>query len=198
MVEYRATQKDISIDYLTGKTLITYMVERADRDALDSCRDKELRLTVKEWRDKRSLNANGYYWSLVGQIAKLHRLTETEVHNIYLMILGIPELFDGQKVYSVLPDTDETEKKVLGTSTYHLKPTSEVRVGRDGKAYRTYFMLNGSHEFDTEEFSRLLDCIIEDCKAEGIPTETPDEKARMMELYKAEYERKNHESFNSL
>ena len=88
----------------------------------------------------------------------------------------------------------ESRSKLVDILLKHLKLASNSKI----TTIKLIKELPKNIEFDTEEFSRLLDCIIEDCKAEGIPTETPDEKARMMELYRAEYERKNHESFNSL
>lgn len=50
--------------------------------------------------------------------------------------------------------------------------------------YRTYALLRGSHTFNREEMSRLIDTAVEGAKALGIETMTPDELKRMMEAYK--------------
>ena len=39
----------------------------------------------------------------------------------------------------------------------------------------------GSSTYDTAQMSRLIDNIIQDCKAQGIDTRTPEEVARMKE-----------------
>ena len=41
----------------------------------------------------------------------------------------------------------------------------------------------GSSEYDTRQMSRLIDMIVQDCKACGIPTATPEEIARMMDRW---------------
>lgn len=43
----------------------------------------------------------------------------------------------------------------------------------------------GSSSYDTVQMSRLIDLLIEDCKAQGIETATPDEIARYKEEWRA-------------
>lgn len=43
----------------------------------------------------------------------------------------------------------------------------------------------GSSEYDSRQMSRLIDMIVQDCKACGIPTATPEEIARMMDRWGA-------------
>ena len=65
MTEYKAIQKSVSTDYESGKRLITYEIQSGDSpESLEACKNKVLRLTVKQWKDKRSLDANSYYWQL--------------------------------------------------------------------------------------------------------------------------------------
>jgi hypothetical protein len=97
---------------------------------------------------------------------------------------GTLKLFDGKVAYTVLPDTDEASRTVDESETYHIKPTSNVREGTDGVMYRTYMLLKGSSEYNREEFSKLVNGLVDECLHCGIPTETPDEIARMMSLYK--------------
>lgn len=144
---------------------------------------------VKEHRQKRSLNANGYYWSLLGQLAKVMKISSTRIHNENLRKLGLVERIDGRVVTLALPDTDEAEMMVIESDTYHLKPTSQVRTGRDGVVYRTYVMLRGSSTFDKQEFSALLDFLIQDCQEQDIETITPQQKAEMMERYGVQIEK---------
>ena len=85
-------------------------------------------------------------------------------------------------MYVVIPDTEEASREADEAEKYHIKPTSEVREGKDGLMYRTYIMLKGSHEYNTTEFSRLIEGIIDECKQVGIETATPEEIANMISL----------------
>lgn len=43
--------------------------------------DKDLDITLKLYKEKRSLNANAYFHVLVEKIAGVHKVTHTEIHN---------------------------------------------------------------------------------------------------------------------
>ena len=75
----------------------------------------------------------------------------------------------------------------MEADAYHIKPTSEVKLGRDGKMYRTYYLLRGSSTYDTEEMSRLIDGLVDECKDAGIETLPPDELERMMKAYEEKH-----------
>ena len=103
--------------------------------------------------------------------------------------------FVGDKcVCMEIPDTDEAEEQVIEATTYHLKPTSGVMVGKDGITYRVYVMLRGSHEYSTKEMSILLDGLIEEAKGLGIPTLTPDELAEIRMYEQQAEDRRNDRS----
>lgn len=187
MIEYKAIQKNISLDYESGKKLITFMIEEGCTDqSIEFCREKPLMISIRPYRKKRSLDANAYYWKLIGVLAAKLRMSTSELHNRMLMEWGQLEMINNQFITVELPDTIEAEKRAYTAETYHLKPTSEVcRYGADMK--RKWLILRGSHEYNTEEFSHLLNGLIEECKWQGIPTETPDQIARMMAAYKEKY-----------
>lgn len=138
----------------------------------------EIRKTSK----KRSLDANAYYWTLVDKLSKALDISMSHCHNLMLRRYGTFKLFGGQVLYVVIPDTDEASKEADEAEECHIKPTSEVREGKDGLMYRTYIMLKGSHEYNTTEFSHLVNGLVDECKQVGIPTATPDEVAKMISL----------------
>ena len=141
--------------------------------------DREYDVEIKKHRKKRSLTANAYYWSLLTKLADALKAPTTLVHNLILRDYGQMERYGGKIVYVVLPDTAEAEDKAGRAETYHLKPTSQIKCGNDGQTYRTWMLLRGSSTYNTHEFSRLLDGLIEECKAVGIETMTPAELARL-------------------
>ena len=138
-------------------------------------------IKVTKHREKRSLDANAYYWQLIGKLAKAQNISNNYCHNVMLRRYGVLEEIDGKPMFLVIPDTDEAEKKADEAETYHIKPTSNVREGNDGKMYRTYMLLKGSSQMDTAEFSRLVSGLVDECRQCGIETLTPAELARMFE-----------------
>ena len=65
-------------------------------------------------------------------------------------------------------DTDEAEEQILEAEKTHLKPTSRVIEGQDGNIYRLYVLLKGSSAMDKEEFSALMDGILDECRQAGL------------------------------
>lgn len=138
-------------------------------------------LKVTKHSEKRSLDANAYYWQLINKLAGVLKISNNYCHNVMLRRYGVLEEFDGTPMYCVIPDTEEAEKKADESETYHIKPTSNVREGNDGVMYRTYMVLKGSSQYDTAEMSRLISGLVDECKQCGIETMTPDELARMFD-----------------
>ena len=167
-----------------GRPLITFEVyegQPALKIAQEYKDGARVALRVTKYNEKRSLDANAYYWQLLTKLAGLQKISNNYCHNVMLRRYGVLEEIDGKPVYLVIPDTDEAEKKADESETYHIKPTSNVREGNDGIMYRTYMLLKGSHEYSTAEFSRLVSGLVDECKQCGIETIPPDELARMFE-----------------
>lgn len=167
---------------MNRKQRVTVEVDEDFREQFDKLKDCALDIKIKKASKKRGLDANAYYWKLVGELAKHESISSPRCHNLMLRRYGALEEFDGKAVYIVLPDTDEAEKKADESETYHLKPTSQVKEGKDGKLYRTWMLLKGSSGFNTAEMSRLISGLRDECRQVGIPYETPDEIARIVSL----------------
>ena len=177
---------EISRDWKTGKSRVSLQIDKDVCEELDKLTDKELSVSIQQYREKRSLDANAYYWVLAGKLARVLDITNAAMHNILLRRYGAPEIINGELVYIMLPDTDEAEEKALESETYHVRPTSEVRVG-ERMNYRTYIMMKGSSTYNTKEMSDLIEGLISDCKDAGIETATPEEIERMMALYEKKH-----------
>lgn len=154
--------------------------------------DKEWEL--REHRNKRTRNQNSYYWELVGKVAKIASkdgLIAPKIHNLNLRALGLREVIGGNTVFVDIRDSDEAEEMALRSETLHLAPTSRTFQNKRGEMFRTYVMLRGSHSFNTTEMKALLDIMIEEAKAQGIETMTPNQLAEMARLeMEAENEQK--------
>lgn len=179
--------KSLGIDLMSRHQKLEIEIDSDIRKEYDKLKDKDkLRIRIVQYRKKRSLDANAYYWTLLTKFADVVGLSNPEAHNMMLRGYGQSEIFGGKAVYVTIPDTEEAEKKVNNATDYHLAPTSQVRLGNDGVMYRTYRLLRGSRTYDTKEMSRLIDGLITCCKEAGIPeTEiaSPNEKEILEERY---------------
>ena len=180
-MELTGTFAGLSEDFITGTAKIEFNIRERGRalDALPSIKDKKLRIKVVQFREKRSLNANSYYWQLLSQLADKLRVSKPFLHNTLLRRYGQIQLLDGKPMYLSIKDTEAVRKAIDEAEDYHLKPTAEVRVGKDGDNWRTYLMLKGSHELDTREMAILIDGIVDEAKEQGIQTLTPNELERL-------------------
>ena len=125
-------------------------------------------ITIKPHREKRSLDQNALYWATLTELAKHLKTSNAELHNIILSRYGQCERYDGQVVFVVLPDTPEAEKKAQEAETYHVKPTSQTKQGKDGQTYRTYILMRGSSTYNSEEMTRLIDGLMSECAECGL------------------------------
>ena len=73
----------VNVDFVTGVPKITFTVnEKAElMQGYDALKDVEL-LTIeaKQFRQKRSLNANAYAWKLITDIADVLRASKDEIY----------------------------------------------------------------------------------------------------------------------
>ena len=133
---------------------------------------------IKKHRNKRSLDANGYYWKLVTEIAEATKTSKNEVHNVLLRRYGQAQGIDGRLVTVYIPDTEKAAKQAILAEDYHIKPTSYVQVGSKGQVFRQYIMLRGSRTYDSREMAILIDGAISEAEQLGIQTLTPAELER--------------------
>ena len=163
--------------FLDGTFRISFLTRL--KPHLDDFAGKVVEVSVREKKARRGLDANAYYWTLLSQLADKLQTSKPALHNIMIGRYGQLFTIDGRPAYAVLPETEETAKKVEESTTLHLRPTSELKQGRDGRQWRTYMMMRGSHEYDTKEMSILIDGLVSECKDQGIETLTPRELAQM-------------------
>lgn len=139
--------------------------------------DKDLDIELKIHREKRSLNANAYFHLLVEKIAGVHKVTHTEIHNQLIADYG----FMDEEITNIILDDAIDWRRI---ETLHLKPTTATRMMDNGRLYRVYYVMRGSHTYNTAEMSRLIDGTVSEAKELGIETLSENELRRMVELWK--------------
>jgi hypothetical protein len=165
-------------DYKSDCWIVQFATPDAPRE-LEGMQDKDLNITVKQYRKHRSNDANAMYWSLLSEFARRMEIGNDEAHNIMLASYGQDEVIDGSLVYMRLPDTEEAERRIKTSATYHLRPTS--RVNEQG---RMYALIRGSSTYNTEEFSKLLNGLISECNLIGVPTASEKDIELALSNYK--------------
>lgn len=179
-MESKARLLDVSMDYETRRLRLLFEVDRDVAPEIDKMRDSDLRLKAVKWREKRSLDSNAYFHLLVNKIADTDNMSATEVKNLLIMDFGQLELDEDGKPTEIIMRDDINWTQL---ETLHLRPTSATKVLDNGKLYRVYLVMRGSHTYDTKEMSRLIDGTVEAAKELGIETATPDEIAKMNAIW---------------
>lgn len=175
--------KGLNLDWKTRKPEITLQVEARPED-IERLRDKVLSVELKQYREKRSRDANAYYWVLVGEIARITGDSRNHIHNIMLNRYGeMDTMPDG----SLIPFCIRNDIDFLEFSHPHLKPTQKT-LSKGDRLFRWCYQIKGSSEYNTAEMSHLINGIVSECREMGIETLPPNEIERMM----AAYGRKHH------
>ncbi|WP_289147190.1 hypothetical protein [uncultured Megamonas sp.] len=150
----------------TIKELIPKMLQ------LDETKEYE----VKEYKHKRSLNANAYYWVLVNKIADALNQSKEFIHLCMLKQYG-------QRYVVCVPYDVPIENLV--------KYYEQDGVRKQGdRLFKTYNVYLPSSEMNTKEMSKLIDGTVEEAQSMGIETMTPDEIADLKAMWGVENENK--------
>lgn len=144
------------------------------RRFLATKKEKKYVADIKEYRERRSLDANAYMWVLVGKLSGKLGLPPEEIYRAAIRDVG-----DNYEVMPVRNDALERWKTIwqsngLGWLCEEIGPSK-----LDG--YTNVRNFYGSSAYDKAQMSRLIDNIVQDCKAQCIETLTPAELARLTE-----------------
>jgi len=135
----------------------------------------DIDVTVKKHRQRRSLDANAYAWVLIDKLAARMGITKTEAYQQAVRNVGGNSDIVCIRDKAVAKLREGWEKNGVGwvTDTFPSKLAGCTNV----------ILYYGSSTFDTEQMSRMIDNIVQDCKALGIETMPPDKLAAMLEEY---------------
>jgi hypothetical protein len=129
--------------------------------------EKDKIFEIKEFKKKRTLTSNAYYWVLLNKLSKKLRIPSTELH-FELIKKSCP--FEEYLV--------PYEANLRGIEYY----IEKGKIERNGKLFKTIRVYVGSSRLETVEFGILLDNLIEECKLQNIETMTESELAKMRSL----------------
>jgi hypothetical protein len=128
----------------------------------------QLSVEIKQWRQRRSLDANAYLWVILNEMASAIGTSKDE---LYLEMLSRYGVFTH---VVVKPNVAERVKQEWRTC----RELGEVTVnGKSGIQLQCFF---GSSTYDSKEFSTLLNGVISEAKELGIDTISESEKQRLL------------------
>ena len=155
-----------------GKVVVTFEINErmAALEMMDELLSKDLLdIKVDQHKEKRSLNANNYAWKLLTEIGNRTRQSKEDVYLTMLKRYGQSEMVS---VLAGIP---------FGKYVKYFDEVGESEL--KGKLFKHYRVYQGSSEFTTEEMTIFLDGVVSEAKDLGIPTETPEQLAKMKGLW---------------
>ena len=151
----------------------------AIRRFVDTMKDRPYIAAIKEFRKKRSLDANAYCWELIGKLAGKLRIPPEQIYRE-----AIQEIGDNYVVTPIREDgagrwREIWQGKGLGWICEDLGKSKLPGYVNIANYY-------GSSVYDSAQMSRLIDYIIEECKLQEIETLPPDKLALLKEGWRDE------------
>ena len=152
-------------------------VKTSRKDAVKVCAEAAQgivhEVNIEKHRQRRSLDANAYCWVLLDKLAEKLRMSKTDIYRQYIREIGgnceivcvlehaADKLMDGWGRNGIGWITDKMPSKLPGCVNVVL-----------------YY---GSSTYNSAQMARLINMIVEDCKAQDIETLPPYKLDSMME-----------------
>lgn len=180
MYELSGKIQGVGIDFFTRKATVQFMVyeEQTLKEMYDQLHDCErIKIKVDKWKNKRSLDANGYFWVLADKLAEKTGTSKEQIYRDAIRNIGgnseivcvqdkaVEKLCESWRRNGIGWQTDTLPSKIEGCTNVVL-----------------YY---GSSTYDTAQMARLIDNIVQDCKAVGIETLTDREIASIKDKWEA-------------
>ena len=155
-----------------GSQNVTVTVTADFGPAYDELKDGPVSIEIKKAQKHRSLEANRYAWVLIDQIAAKTHIKQSEVYRNAIRDIG------GVSGTGYMKEDAVPIFRQIWEKGHLVNQVEVLDVDENGWAnIRVYY---GSSTYDTAQMSALLDSLIQDAEALGIPTITPKEEERML------------------
>lgn len=159
-----------------------WLMIQADRQSISQfCSEmkdgKKYQAELKEFRKKRSLDANAYFWTLCGNLSAKLGISKEIIYRQYIKDVG--------DNYTIVPiRNDAVDKWIKNWQEKGLGWVCEIIGESKLEGYTNIITYYGSSTYDSAQMSRLISLVVEDCKEQGIETMTPQELSLLLEGWK--------------
>lgn len=160
-----------------GKQRVTVELDEDFRESWDALHDGEVAVEIKKYRKRRSLDANAYAWVLIDRLAEKLRMPKLDVYRELIRNIGGVS-------QTVCVQDKAVQDLISGWSHNGLGWFAETMPSKLAGCANVV-LYYGSSSYDSAQMSALLDLLIDDCKAQGIETTTPEELAKYKEEWKS-------------
>ena len=155
-----------------GTQNITITIGSDFRETFDKLKDANVKVEIRKAGNLRTNNQNSFAWELIDQIAEASHKKVIDVYRDAIRDIGGVSTTVGMKDEAIPTFRESWEKGHLGRQV-------EVIPGSTKAGWSNVKIFFGSSEFDTTQMGRLIDILIQDAEALGIPTITD----KMLEKY---------------
>jgi len=155
-----------------GSQNVTVTVTADFGPTYDELKDVPVSVEIKKAQKHRSIQANAYAWKLIDQIAAKTHVKASEVYRNAIRDIG-----GVSRDLYMKADAVDIFRQIWEAG--HLGNQVEV-LDVDETGWANVRAWYGSSFYDTAQMSALLDSLIQDAEALGIPTITPKEEERML------------------
>lgn len=144
------------------------------KQELENIKDNKKLYRFEPYKEKRSNKANRYFWELLGQLCLEMGLDTIEEYKKRVRQLGVFRYWEIDK------DNVATFNKMWSDNGIAWF-TDVVDIAENGKiGINAYY---GSSSYNTKQMAKLIDGVVQDCKAIGIETESPENIKSLLENY---------------
>lgn len=158
------------VDFLplgSSKGRLTIDVLGDFREQADKVKDGFIDLTVKKWREKRSLDANAYAWVLIDRLAEELGLPKPDVYKHAIRSIG--------GVSETVCVMDKAVDKLCEAWAKNGLGWHSERVPSKIDGCTNVILYYGSSTYDTRQMSALINSLVDECERFGIETKSPEE-----------------------
>ncbi len=133
-------------------------------------KESNIEFEIKVHKEKRSLNANAYFHSLINKLARYYNWSDEEMKIKMVLDYGTLAEKDGEVVSVEIP-------RNLDIQLFY--PYAKYIETKDGKD--SYLFYKRTHELNTHEFYELLCGVVQEAKNLGIETKEDYEIKKLIE-----------------
>lgn len=163
--------KDLTMNR-DGTQNITLTVNADFREEFDELANGEIKVEIKKYNPARSLDANAKAWVLIDAIAAKTGLRKHEVYQEAIRDIGGASDIVCVKNEAVGKLTRGWTEHGIGWQ-YNVMPSKIPGCSNVTLYY-------GSSIFDSKQMSALIDALIQEAEAQGIPTMSEEEKDKLL------------------
>lgn len=136
---------------------------------------KKYDVEIKEHRERRSLDANAYFWVLCSKLAAHTGIEKQVIYRDLIKNIG-----GNSEIICVRNEAlDKLRKGWEHNGIGWVTETMPSKIA----GCTNVILYTGSSVYDTKQMSRLIELIVFECKSFGIETATPNEIERMLSLW---------------